>query len=211
MTKRLQIISSHLKGGEVFADIGCDHGLISKYVLDNDLSKKVIASDISFKSLEKAKKLLSGYGEKVEFVVSDGFKNFTDNPNEVVIAGMGGEEICSILNDAKVLPNRLVLSPQKNTRKVREFLIRKNYKILDDYTVFDKKFYDIIVAEKGEEIYTELELIFGKTNLEKRPQDFIKKLKTERDKISNILKENKLKDDELLNYLSLIKGILNED
>ncbi len=211
MTKRLEIISSHIKGGGAFADIGCDHGQICKYVLDNNLFNKVIASDISFKSLEKAKKLLSGYGEKVEFIVSDGFKNFNKIPDEVVIAGMGGEEISLILNGTKVLPNRLILSPQKNTKKVRELLVRKNYKIIDDYTVFDKKFYDIIVAEKGGDNLTELELIFGKTNLEKKPQDFIKKLKTERDKISNILKENNLEDNELLNYLSLIKGILNED
>ncbi len=211
MTKRLEIITSHLKGGEVFADIGCDHGLVSKYVLDNGLFLKVIASDISFKSLEKAKKLLKKYEGKVDFIVSDGFKNFTVIPDEAVIAGMGGEEICLILNGAKVLPNRLILSPQKNTRKVREILIRKNYKILDDYTVFDKKFYDVIVAVKGCSNYTELELIFGKTNLEKKPQDFIKKLKTEKEKILNILSKNNLKDSELLNYLSLVEGILNED
>ncbi len=211
MTRRLKIIASHLGGGELFADIGCDHGLISKYVLDNGLFNKVIASDISCKSLEKARALLSFYGDKVSFLVSDGFKNFSALPDEAVIAGMGGEEICSILLGSEALPDRLILSPQKNVVKVRELLIRKNYKITDDYTVFDKKFYEIIVAEKGKDFLTEEELKFGRTNLEKMPADFIAKLKLERIKLEKILSENKVSDYEKISYLNKIKEILNED
>ena len=211
MTKRLKIIASHIGKGKVFADIGCDHGIIAKYVLDNELFESVIASDISNKSLDKAKKLLNKYGSKVTFLVSDGFNKFHLIPDEAVIAGMGGEEICSILSNAEFLPKRLILSPQKNQSKVRELLIRKNYKISDDYTVFDKKFYDIIVAEKGMDNYSELELLFGRDNLKLRPKDFILKLKNEEEKISNILNSSANENVELKNYLKTVKEILNED
>ena len=212
MTKRLKIIASHIGKGNVFADIGCDHGLISEYVLKNHLFDKVIASDISDKSLDKAKKLLSKYESKVTFIVSDGFSNFDTVPDEAVIAGMGGEEICSILTSAVALPEKLILSPQKNQRKVRELLIRKNYKIFDDYTVFDKKFYDIIVARKGSDFYNEVELEFGRTNLKLRPNDFILKLKFEEEKVLNIINANGVSEnEELQNYLQKIRKILNED
>ncbi len=212
MTKRLKIIASHIGIGRVFADIGCDHGIIAKYVLDNELFESVIASDISNKSLDKAKKLLNKYGSKVTFLVSDGFNKFHLIPDEAVIAGMGGEEICSILSNAEFLPKRLILSPQKNQSKVRELLIRKNYKISDDYTVFDKKFYDIIVAEIGSDCYSDLELLFGRDNLKLRPKDFILKLKNEEKKINIILNNNSASENvELINYLKSIKEILNED
>lgn len=213
MTKRLKEIAKLIKGGNVVADVGCDHGMISKYVVENGLANKVIASDISFKSLQKAKKLLSRYGDKIEFVVSDGFKEFPVVPNEAVIAGMGGEEIISILNGVDDLPYRLVLSPQKHQRKVREFLIRKNYKICDDYTIFDNKFYDIITAEKGCDLYTEEELVFGRDNLKLKPLDFIKKLKVEEEKIEKILNTNCGSNNnlELKNYLSQIKKVLYEN
>ncbi len=213
MTKRLEIIAKSIKGGEIFADVGCDHGMISKYVLDNNLAGKVVASDISSKSLLKAKNLLSNYKDKVEFIVSDGFKNFSVIPTEAVIAGMGGEEIVSILSSVKNLPNRLILSPQKHQRKVREFLIRKNYKICDDYTIFDNKFYDIIIAEKGSDKYTEEELIFGRDNLKLKSQDFIKKLKSEEEKTKKILSKNLTCDKnlELNNYLNQIRKVLYED
>ena len=212
MTKRLKIIASHIGKGRVFADIGCDHGIIAKYVLDNELFETVIASDISNKSLDKAKKLLNKYGSKVTFLVSDGFNKFHLIPDEAVIAGMGGEEICSILSNAKFLPKRLILSPQKNQSKVRELLIRKNYKISDDYTVFDKKFYDVIVAEIGSDRYSDLELLFGRDNLKLRPKDFILKLKNEEKKINIILNNNSASENvELINYLKTVKEILNED
>lgn len=213
MTKRLKIIASHIKGGRVFADVGCDHGFIAKYALENKLFDKVIASDVSFKSLQKAKKLLSHYGDKVDFIVSDGFKNFNIIPDEAVIAGMGGEEITLILDGATTLPNRLILSPQKHQRKVRESLIRKNYKICDDYSIFDNKFYDIIVAEKGEDYYTEEEYVFGRDNLKNKSLDFIKKLKIEEKKTEKVLTNKFLGDKklELENYLEKIKKVLYEN
>lgn len=40
---------------EVFADIGCDHGILSEYIISSGKAKKVLASDISENSLAKAK------------------------------------------------------------------------------------------------------------------------------------------------------------
>lgn len=180
MTERLEVLFSLIGNGETFADVGCDHGYISKAVLDRGNYKKVIISDISALSLEKAKELLKDYGDRVTAVCSDGFNGYTTVPCEAFIAGMGGEEIVSILSSAVNLPNKLTLAPQKNTDKVRRFLVDKGYKILKDFTFYSSgKFYDAISAVKGKDGYTENEFLFGRDNLKEMPSGF--KLKLERD------------------------------
>lgn len=185
---RLTTLFGLVGSGETFADIGCDHGYLAQMVLKENKFEKVIISDISSKSLQKAIDLLKPYGDRVTAIVSDGFENFTSLPDEVVIAGMGGEEIVKILSNAKSLPKRLVLAPQKNTEKVRKFLVLFGYKILKDFTFKDKnKFYDAIVAQEGVDDYSEDEFLFGRDNLNSRPDAFEEKLELERNMLLEIL------------------------
>ena len=87
------------------------------------------------------------------------------------------------------------------------------YKLVFDYTIFDKKYYDIIVAEKGEDSYTELELLFGRDNLKNKNKDFISKLISEEKKCLNILKNNENSSNfkDIENYLQKVKGVLYEN
>jgi len=115
MTERLKIIFDNIPNCSVFADVGCDHGYIAKAMLVSGKAQKVIASDISAKCLEKAEEILVKeikQGSAV-CVVSNGFEKilFCD---VALIAGMGGEEISTIINSAKNLPNMLVIQPMKN-------------------------------------------------------------------------------------------------
>ena len=177
---RLQTLFSLVGVGEVFADVGCDHGYLAEMVLKSGNYKRVIISDISKSSLQKAVDLLKPYGDRVTAIVSDGLESFSELPDEVAIAGMGGEEIVKILSSAMSLPKKLVLAPQKNSVKVRKLLFDLGYKILKDFTIKDKgKFYDIISAVEAEvepKEYTNLDYIYGRDNLINRPDDFIEKL-----------------------------------
>ena len=56
---RLIEIAKSVKKGSSLVDVGCDHGYIAKMLLDSNTIDKVIESDISEKSLEKAHMLLS--------------------------------------------------------------------------------------------------------------------------------------------------------
>ena len=188
---RLDILFNLIGEGEVFADVGCDHGYIAEKVIKSGKYKKVILSDISKKSLDKAVNLLSAYGNNAEFIVSDGFEGYTIVPNEAIIAGMGGEEIVKILS-GNILPERLVLAPQKNTEKVRRILLDRGYKILKDFTFYSQgKFYDAIKAEKGEDFYSPKELIFGRDNLSEKPEGFIRKLKYDIGVLEGVLVDEK--------------------
>ncbi len=188
---RLDILFNLIGEGEVFADVGCDHGYIAEMVIKSGKYKRVILSDISAKSLEKAINLLSSYGDKVKFVVTDGFSGYDEVPDEAIIAGMGGEEIVKILS-GKILPNKLVLAPQKNTYKVRKTLLDGGYKILKDFTFYSQgKFYDAIKAEKGVDSYTPDELIFGRDNVREKPEGFIKKIRFDIDLLNGIISDEK--------------------
>ena len=57
LTPRMKAIASLLGSNDTVADIGCDHGKLSAYLIKNGLANKVFATDISLLSLEKAKKL----------------------------------------------------------------------------------------------------------------------------------------------------------
>ena len=170
MTNRIKKLYDALSCCDVFSDIGCDHGYVAKAMLDGNKCAKVIISDISQKCLKKAEDLLCSYMEsgRVESRVSDGFEKI-EYCDQALIAGMGGEEIVGIISRSKFLPERLVLQPMKNTRKVRELLLEKGYKILDDYVFYvGRKYYDLIVAVKGEDFYTDEEFEFGRTNLKQK-------------------------------------------
>ncbi len=175
LTKRLEKIFSYIPTCSVFADVGCDHGLIAKQVIETTKAKKVIISDVSKKCLEKAENLLSEEiaNGKALAVVSDGFDNLP--PCDcALIAGMGGEEIICILLKAKSLPENLILQPMKNTNKVRKTLIELGYQVNTDLVFKDGKiFYDLIVCKKGNDFLTDEEIEFGRTNLIERSKDFI--------------------------------------
>ena len=213
MKNRLNVLLSLIPKCKVLADVGCDHGLLAKSALDIGVCEKVIISDISNKSLEKAIKLLAPFKDRVENYVCDGFSLYEGKADYAVIAGMGGEEICSILLGVKILPNGLILAPQKNNDKVRRLLLNLGYKILNDFTIFDGKYYDIIKAEKGEDSYTEKELLFGRDNLKNRPIDFINKLKVEEELLYKITqnKDFSSEGNSVLDKLNLIREVLNEN
>ena len=181
---RIDVLYSSLTSCEVFADIGCDHGYVAELVAKNNLANKIYITDISAPSLKKAESLLFKYlGKKVFSVVCDGFSLIPETVDQALIAGMGGEEIIKILSNGQ-RPNRVVLQPMKNTEKLRKKLIELGYKIIKDYTFIDGKFYDLIIAEKGEDYLSEDEINFGRTNLIERPNAFLQKMQKEHQNIT---------------------------
>ena len=181
MNYRLEKIFSAIAPCDVFADIGCDHGYITKAMVESGKCKSAILADVSEKCLEKARTLLADYIEKgvVTSVVSDGFSNI-ESCDLALIAGMGGEEIVSILSSAKNLPEKLVLQPMKNPSKVRVTAVKLGYKIESDSVFFSgDKYYDLMVLTKGQDTLTDEEIEFGRTNVENPSQDF-KRFATEK-------------------------------
>ena len=182
LTKRLSEILTHTQGSATLADVGCDHGYLGYEALKRGYALRVIATDVSDKSLDKARRLFceNGYIDRVEFRCGDGLSVLgEDEADTVVISGMGGREIVKILSNAHSKYEKLVLSPQSDIDTVRRYLVGHGYRLNHDYVMKDTKFYWIIVAEPGDDTYTEAEYIFGRDNLSGNYSDFIEWLDSE--------------------------------
>ncbi|MCM1367249.1 MAG: class I SAM-dependent methyltransferase [Roseburia sp.] len=160
MTERLDALMSLVERADVIADVGCDHGLIAKRCADTGIAKRVIASDISEKCLEKARRNARG-SDNIEFICADGLKYECD---EAVIAGMGGLLICKILGEASCKPKTLVLCPHRDADSVRKAVIDMGYTVDSDRMIKERgKFYSIMRARLCEtrQALSELQLHFG--------------------------------------------------
>ena len=213
MNQRLERILSVIPNCDTFADIGCDHGYMAKAMLDRGKCERVIISDVSAKCLAKAQDLLEDYASlgKVTSVVSDGFEKVGDC-DLALIAGMGGEEIISIMDSAKVLPERLVLQPMKNTPKVRLRAVELGYAVQEDFTfICSDKYYDLISLKKGKDSLTDQEIQFGRTNIKNPSEDFKKIVSDKIEKYREYLNKSdlseKTRNDMLLEIEKLSKYV----
>ncbi len=171
MKERIAHICSFLCKARVFADVGCDHGYMTRYMLKNGLCERAYISDISEGSLQKAKTLLAAEiadGRCVP-VVADGLDGIPEPCDFVLIAGLGGEEIVKILRRAYI-PPRFLFQPMKNSEKLRRYLVEHGAKMERDYTFSEgkerRKYYDLIAGRAvGGDTYSEREFRFGRDNL----------------------------------------------
>ena len=220
--KRIDTLCSLLTPAKVFADVGCDHGYCTQYMLENDLCEKAIFSDVSKGSLAKAQSLLSLYVEegRAVAVLGDGFYGVEKTVDEVLIAGMGGSEIVSILSDEKhgFMPKRFVFQPMHDSEKLRRYILDNGGYIERDYTFEDGKFYDVIVGGLLEEgvqptaEYTEAEYEFGRHNLLEMPDAFVKRTKKQIANIGKYLTQPNLQEESkqaLLLRRERLQGVLN--
>ena len=217
--KRIDTLCSLLESAESFADVGCDHGYCSEYMLKNGLCERLIFSDISKGSLAKAEKLLAPFVQagKAKGVLGDGFFGVPKNTEEVLIAGMGGSEMVAILSDTRYgfIPKRFVLQPMHDAEKLRRYLIENDGYITRDFTFEDGKFYDVLVGVRAtgeKQEYTEAELEFGKENLRSMPTAFVKRMKKLLQNTEKYLTRENLQESsraELLTKKQRLQGVLS--
>lgn len=152
LSKRLTAIAEFVKKDSVVADIGCDHGFVSIYLIQSGIAKKVIAGDINEGPLLRAKEHVEEYGlsDCIELRLSDGMQAFSkeDGVDLAVIAGMGGRMMIHILSQAMerdLFVKELVLQPQSEWQELRAFLRKAGYQILDETMVLEEgKYYPVL-------------------------------------------------------------------
>lgn len=165
---RIEELCAYIDSCGSFADVGCDHGYCAEHVLTSGKCGNVIVSDVSAKSLSKAEKLLERFIEsgKCRAVCCDGLEKIPQETEQILIAGMGGEEIIKILTQG-FIPQKFIFQPMKNAEKLRAFLLGSGCKITADDVFRDDKFYFVIKGERsgGTTPYSETEMAFGRDSL----------------------------------------------
>lgn len=209
LTKRLKYIVDSIPRCAVLADVGCDHGYVGIEALKRGVADEVIFCDISSACLDKARtNCPAGLKARASFICQDGLGE-TDC-DVAVICGMGGLEILSVLNNAKRLPEAIVLQPMRNIVDTRLF-VAEHYTLTSDVTVYDGKFYSVMVGERlgcPTREMTELEKTFGLTNMTDPSQDFIEYLQNEQAKLTAILRG--CQDAQVSRKLALTNGALQQ-
>lgn len=169
LSARLQTIASLVEPGAAVIDVGTDHGRIPVWLAQSGVAARVLATDIRPGPLAGAAALAekTGMGERVTLRLTDGLAGICpDGWDTVIIAGMGGETIASILAAAPWTRNgvRLILSPHSKRAVLRRFLTENGYRILSERLTEDAgRIYPILTAEGGSSgSYTPAELQLGK-------------------------------------------------
>lgn len=154
LSNRLLACCDFINPGDRVADIGCDHGYLSIYLLKKGIAHSVIASDIKEGPLHNAVRNSEKFGvrDKIAFFLSDGVRAIPRDFDTLVCAGMGGDTMISILSSAPWLKKetyRLILQCQSKTPMLRRFLSQEGWNIRDEVVLKDGKF-----------LYTVMEVIF---------------------------------------------------
>lgn len=157
LTPRLQAIADLIPAGARVADIGTDHGYIPVYLLSNRLATRVIASDSRSGPLKAAAETLKLFNlsHSADLRLGDGLEVLDplDQVDAVVIAGLGGETACSILERGKDVLSQdthLILQPMTEPGLVRVWLADNGWEIInEDIAQEDNFFYEVIVAVPG--------------------------------------------------------------
>ena len=155
-------------------DIGCDHALLTIYLIKERSIEKALAADNKEGPLQMAKVNIANYHleDKIELILADGLDAYRKGVNVVTISGMGGLTINKIIDKGrKYLKyiNTFILSPNNYTIAVKRKLKRYGYYISDEYVVKDKnKIYQIMVFTKGKKYYSYKKLFLGPVLMTRR-------------------------------------------
>ncbi len=212
---RIKKLCTYLQPCKTFADVACDHGYCAEYMLKNGLCERAVISDISEKSLSKAETLLSVYikNGRCRAACCDGLEGLDVNTDEVLIAGIGGEEIVKILKNS-FIPKSYVFQPMKNAEEVRKYLISANCEITtDDIFTDGKNYYFIIKGLRcgSPQNYSEAQLKYGKDSLKNTV--FYEYLKTELSKKKSYLLRTMTDENRsrLETEISFMEGVLKSE
>ena len=152
---RLRLIAGWVPEGAYLADVGTDHAYLPNWLRLRGTIRRAVASDLRPGPLERAKATGKLYGtDNIEYRLCSGLSGIRPTEADtIVIAGMGGETILSILKDAPWTADgqhTLLLQPQTHEELVRQYLAENGFAITREALVQDRgTLYTVMEARGG--------------------------------------------------------------
>ena len=143
LTKRLALAAEYVRAGTTVADVGCDHGKLSAFLLKSEKTPFVYATDIREKPLQKTEKLLSELGLEGRYccLKTDGLNGVPAGAaQDIVMAGIGADVTAHIISEAEWLCDEdihLVLVPASKRERLRRFLAAEGFETEREEAVVD--------------------------------------------------------------------------
>lgn len=167
LTPRLRLLADWVSPGVRLADIGTDHGHLPVWLTLQEKVSFAIASDLRAGPLERAKATGETYGAKgIDYRLGSGLDLIRpEEVDTIVIAGMGGETIASILEAAPWTADGqhiLLLSPHTKAEELRKYLVEHGYAIIREALIRDRgTIYPVMEVTAGEMALTVGQLYGG--------------------------------------------------
>lgn len=160
LSERLQMLARMVTPGSRVADVGCDHGFLSIYLVQEGISSCVTAMDVRKGPLSAAREHIDarGLGAYIQTRISDGLQKLQPGEADTVVcAGMGGRLMERILTEGleKAMQMReLILQPQSELREFRQFLRRTGFRVDEEDMVYEegKYYFAMRTVPEGREI-----------------------------------------------------------
>lgn len=145
ISPRLLACCDFVSPGDRIADIGCDHGYLSIYLLTQGIARSAIASDLREGPLQSAIANAEKYGvrDTIRFYLSDGVRSIPRDFDTLICAGMGAHTMISILDSAPWLKSsqyRMILQCQNKTHLLRQYLSDHGWRITEESVLRDGRF-----------------------------------------------------------------------
>lgn len=156
MDRRLHCIYQMISPGKGVIDVGTDHAYLPVALAKGGYPGKIFASDIGEGPLAAARRSAAAAGceDTIRFLLCDGLHLCPpDAVDTIVIAGMGGDTICGILDRDEWCMNpayTLILQPMTRAEVLRYWLIHNDFAITRER----------LVEENGN-LYTVLSAVYG--------------------------------------------------
>lgn len=151
LSERMRAVAEMVTAGNRVCDVGCDHGFVSIYLVEQGISPGALAMDVRTGPLSAAREHVAE--RKLEGIIetrlSDGLHNYNIGEADTLIcAGMGGGLMQRILADQ---PDKtrsfveLVLQPQSEVEQFRRWLRSAGYRIAVENMIEEEgKFYPMM-------------------------------------------------------------------
>lgn len=157
MNKRLDLLYEMIPSdGLGVIDVGTDHGQIPIRLAKSGYSGNIFASDVAEGPLNTARSAAhaAGVENKIRFLHCDGLDLCSpEDISDILIAGMGGDTICGILDRAEWIFSgqyRLILQPMTRPEVLRYWLIHNEFSInLEAVVREEQHVYQLFRAEIG--------------------------------------------------------------
>lgn len=211
ISKRLkEIVALVPFDARFIADIGADHGYVSDELLKTRKDIRIYACDNKKNPFMLLKSRLAPY--KNAFVaLKDGLNDLPLEVDTIIIAGMGGETIVSILKEGEKYLKQikyLIVSPHNDIYNVRKIVNTYDFKLKEELFIFDNmKYYDLSLYERGFEELSEKELKFGQINLKRKDSVFMEYIDKEIKNRVDILQKHNLSQERIMEIYKEIEEL----
>lgn len=202
----------------IVCDVGADHGKLIISLVEEGIASFGYAIENKKGPFDNLKKnvSLSPFSNKITCLFSDGIKDLPSDVSTLILAGMGGSTIVSILKkDILKLINvkTIIVDAHSELPLVREEISRLGFTIADEKMIFeDNIYYEIIKFIRADIAYLDnLDKIFGPKLRKEKSLTFKNKYMSRLNDIEKILNMPNLSDiriKELKNEIDLIRSVL---